>query len=134
MKVRVNILLLAVVMVVAVVGLGVPSAHAIKPFRDAFVAKYVKPDSHDPAAVAFATACKQAKCNICHAGKDKKKRNPYGDQLAKLLDKATDKDNQDKINQALEQVAAMKVQPNDAQSSTFGELIQHGKLPGAKAK
>ncbi len=134
MIMRVKNLLLAVAMVVTVVGLGVPSAHAIKPFRDAFVAKYVPSDSHDPGTMAFAAACKEAKCNICHAGGNKKKRNPYGQQLAKLLNKETDKDNKNKINQALEQVAAMKADPNDAHSLTFGELIRHGKLPGAKAK
>jgi hypothetical protein len=131
---RVNILLLVVAMVIAVVGVGVPSAQAIKPFKDAFVAKYVQPDGHGPETKAFAAACKDAKCNICHAGKNKKNRNPYGQQLAKLLKKETDEDNQEKINQALEQVAAMKADPNDAHSLTFGELIRHGKLPGAKAK
>ena len=110
------------------------SALAIKPFKDAFEAKYVKADSKDPAAVAFAAACKQAKCTICHVGKNKKQRNPYGQQLAKLLNKETDKDNKEKINQALEQVAAIKVNPNNADSPTFGDLIQKGKLPGVKAK
>ncbi len=135
MTMRLKSLLPAAAITAAVVGLGVPSAHAIKPFKDAFEAKYVKSDSQDPAAVAFAAACKQAKCTICHApGKNKKIRNPYGQQLAKLLHKETDKDNKEKINRALEQVAAIKVNPNDAHSPTFGALIQQGKLPGGKGK
>jgi hypothetical protein len=134
MTIRLKSLLPAAAIAVAVVGLGVPSAHAIKPFKDAFEAKYVQTDSKDPAAMAFAAACKQAKCTICHAGKNKKIRNSYGQQLAKLLHKETDKDNKEKINQALEQVAAIKVNPSDAHSPTFGALIEQGKLPGAKAK
>jgi cytochrome c2 len=131
---RLKSVLPAVAIVATVIGLCAPSALAIKPFKDAFEAKYVKSDSKDPAAAAFAAACKQAKCTICHVGRNKKQRNPYGQQLAKLLNKETDKDNKEKISQALEQVAAIKINPNDANSPTFGALIQQGKLPGAKAK
>jgi 16S rRNA G1207 methylase RsmC len=134
MTMRLKSVVPAVVIVAVVVGLGTRSALAIKPFKDAFVAKYVKSDSKDPAAVAFAAACNKAKCTICHVGKNKKIRNSYGQQLAKLLHKETDQDNKEKINQALEQVAAIKVNPSSADSPTFGDLIQKGKLPGVKAK
>ena len=93
MTIRMKSLLPAAAIVAAAVGLGTPSALAIKPFKDAFEAKYVKTDDKNPAAMAFAAACKEAKCTICHVGGNKKNRNPYGQQLAKLLHKETDKDN-----------------------------------------
>jgi hypothetical protein len=58
----------------------------------------------------------------------------YGQELAKLLHKETDHDNNAKINEALEQVAAMKVEPNNTHSPTFGAMIELGKLPGGKRK
>lgn len=107
-------------------------ARAIKPFKDGFEAKYVKPDSKAPADAALAAAVKQAKCTICHMGKSKKQRNPYGAQLAKLLNRERDKDDKAKIEQALEKVAAMKSDPSDPKAPTFGERISQGKLPAAK--
>jgi len=117
----------------AAVGLSflAQPAWAIKPFKDAFEEKYVKADSKAPAEAALATAAKEAKCGICH-GKSKKDRNAYGAELDKLLDKDQDKDNKQKIADALDKVAGMKSNPKDAKSPTFGEVIAKGKLPCAK--
>jgi hypothetical protein len=99
-------------------------AFAIKQFADEFKAVYVKDGT--PLAAEVETA----KCNVCHKGKSKKDRNVYGDALAKLLDKKEDKDNKDKIRQALETVAKESSNPADAAAPTFGGLIEQGKLPG----
>ena len=107
-----------------------PSAQAIKPFKDGFTAKYVKPDSTDPAEQLFAEAVATAKCNVCHVGKSKKNRNPYGIQLAELLNKSTDKDNKERIQAAFDKVAAIKADPDNPDAPTFGQLIAAGKLPG----
>jgi hypothetical protein len=101
-------------------------AFAIKPFADEFKALYVKDGT------PLAAEVENAKCNVCHVGKSKKDRNAYGEALAALLDKKEDKDNKDKIRQALEAVAA---KPSGAAGSpTFGDLIKEGKLPGGPAE
>jgi hypothetical protein len=113
---------------------NVPSAHAIKNFKDQFEEKYVKADSSEPKDVAFREAVDKAKCMICHEGKSKKGRNTYGRALSKLLNKDTDADNRDKIVEALDKVASLKVDPRNPQSPAFGDLIRQGKLPGGGAK
>jgi hypothetical protein len=101
-------------------------AFAIKQFADEFKALYVKDGT------PLAAEVEKAKCNVCHVGKNKKDRNAYGEALAALLDKKEDKDNKDKIRQALEAVAA---KPSGAAGSpTFGDLIKEGKLPGGPAE
>jgi len=109
-------------------------ALAIPPFWAQFEAKYVKKDATDEKQKAFAATLVETKCNVCHIkGKEKKERNAYGMELAKLLNKKDfspermkaepDKANQE-IQAALDKVAAMK------SSFTFGELITVGALPG----
>ena len=105
-------------------GGPVREAYAIKQFADEFKAVYVKDGT------PLAAAVEEAKCNVCHVGKSKKDRNAYGEALAKLLDKKEDKDNKDKIRQALETVAKESSKPADAAAPTFGALIEQGKLPG----
>ncbi len=70
--------------------------YAIKPFSDEFTAKYVKKDEQRKKDQDFAKLVEETKCLVCHMGKSKKDRNPYGVELAKLLDNKTDKDNKDK--------------------------------------
>lgn len=111
---------------VAVLAFTASQAHAIPNFQKQFLAKYVEGNSN----AEFVAAVKEAKCNVCHKGKKKKDRNAYGMELSKLLDKKEDKDNVDKIQEALDKVAAMKSDPKDEKSPTFGELIKEGKLPG----
>jgi tRNA(Ile2) C34 agmatinyltransferase TiaS len=91
-------------------GLSAQSAYAVKPFLDAFKAKY-------PNVSGAATAG----CNVCHvAGADKKERNAYGAALAALIKKADAKDAA-KIDGALEKVAK--------DNAKFGENLKAGKLP-----
>ena len=104
---------------------------AVKEFKDAFQAKYVKPDSTAASDVALAQAFRQASCTVCHAGGDNKKiRNDYGKQLAKRLSKE-DKKDKAKIQAALDAIAKLKSKPSDPKSPTFGEKIANGKLPAA---
>lgn len=107
-----------------VLGSAAREAFAIKQFADEFKAVYFKDGT------PLAAAVESAKCNVCHKGKSKKDRNAYGEALAKLLDKKEDKDNKDKIRQALETVAKESSNPADASAPTFGALIEEGKLPG----
>ncbi|HEY1600791.1 MAG TPA: hypothetical protein VGG64_14375 [Pirellulales bacterium] len=114
-----------------VLGVSLNTAYAIKPFKDEFDAKYVK-DSNN---AEFVEAVKKANCNLCHGknaeGKDDKKvRNAYGMALDKLLDKKEDAKNKEKIQAALDTVAAEKSNPDNPNAPTFGELIKQGKLPG----
>jgi cytochrome c2 len=119
---------------VMVLGLAIPQAKAIGPFKDGFNALYVKADSSDAKDKAFAQQVAKARCNVCHVGEDKEQRNTYGKELAKLLDRKKDKADKAKIQAALKKVAAMKSNASDPSSPTFGELIQQGKLPGVGAK
>ena len=99
-------------------------AFAIKQFSDQFKELYVKEGT--PLAVAV----ESAKCNVCHKGKSKKDHNSYGIALEKLLDKKADKDNVEKIREALETVSKETSNPDDPAAPTFGDLIEEGKLPG----
>ncbi|MDH3772264.1 MAG: hypothetical protein OET79_14920, partial [Nitrospirota bacterium] len=124
-----------------VIGLsGTNQVHAIPPFWAEFQAKYVKKDATDDKAKEFAKIAAAAKCNVCHIKDEKKtERNPYGVALAKLLDKKKfskerlekEKEQATKeIHEALDKVAEQKSIADKDDSSTFGELIESGKLPG----
>lgn len=118
--------------VLGMIGFTATPAVAVKEFKDAFRARYVKPDSRVANDVALANAFSKASCGVCHAGnEDKKIRNAYGKQLAKLLSKE-DKKNMAKIQNALDAVAKLKSNPSDPASPTFGENIARGKLPASK--
>jgi hypothetical protein len=119
------------VVAISLFWLADSSAKAMKPFRDEFMAKYVKPDSADAKEKAFAEAVQAAKCNVCHQGKSKKERNAYGRALNKFLSE-DDAENKEKIRAALDKAAAMKSNTDDPKSPTFGELIKAGKLPGGE--
>lgn len=95
--------------VVLGLSLTANSAFAVKPFLDAFTAKY-------PNVSGAATA----KCNVCHEGSDKKNRNAYGKALSELVKKTDAKDTA-KINSALDKVAA--------DNAKFGDNLKAGKLP-----
>ena len=129
---KVTICCCAAVVPVLVLALAVQPAYAVKAFSDQFKAKYVKEDSKDKADQDFAKLVDEAKCNVCHMGKSKKDRNPYGVELAKLLDKKEDKDNKEKIQGVLAKVEKLPVNPKDKKSPTFGDLIKEGKLPGGE--
>ncbi len=115
-----------------VLALVVGPVAAIPPFFNEFKAKYADPDGSDEqqALAEQIEGLKQMqRCNICHEGKDKKKRNVYGEALAELLDKKEDKDNKEKIQESLDIVAEIKVDPKDEKSPTYGDLLKEGKLP-----
>jgi hypothetical protein len=120
-------------------GLLASTAQSRPQYFKEFREKYVKPDG-SPDEQAFAAEVKSAKCLVCHEGTSKKDRNSYGKELAKLLKPEdapanfkgeTDKT---KINEALEKVAEMHVDPNDPKSPTYGDLIKEGKLPAGEKK
>ena len=115
---------LALVALTIAFGASAREAFAIKQFADEFKEVYVKEGT------PLAAEVEEAKCNVCHKGKSKKDRNAYGEALAKLLDKKEDKDNKDKIRQALEAVAKESSDPSKPDAPTFGDLIAAGKLPG----
>ncbi len=66
-------------------------------------------------------------CAVCHEGDDKKKRNNYGEALAKNITKM-EKD-EAKIKEAFEKTAKEKSAVKD---KTFGDLLKDGKLPASK--
>ena len=127
-------LLVGVPVFLAVLWLTASPAEAIKNFQKNFVTKYVKTRDGDSKQVAqkkamLAKTIEKAKCNICHEGRHKKKRNAYGEELAKLLDKKADARNTKKIIKALEKVGKARSDPKDRKSLTFADLIRQGKLP-----
>jgi hypothetical protein len=129
---KVTICCFAATILALVFGVAIQPAHAIKPFSDEFKGKYVKEDSKEKKDQDFAKLVGETKCNVCHLGKSKKDRNPYGVELSKLLDKKADKANKDKIQSVLAKVEKLPVNAKDKKSPTFGELIKAGKLPGGK--
>ncbi len=117
--------------------------YAMPPFYKEFQAKFINPDADDEKAKQFAKialAEETGQCLICHV-KDQEKtvRNPFGAALAELLDKdnfkqarldAEPEKVKQEIQEALDKVAALKVDPAKDDSPTFGELIAQGRLPG----
>jgi hypothetical protein len=101
-------------------------AAAILQFNKVFVAKYATDNENEE----FVKAVKKARCWVCHQGKKRTNHNPYGVHLVEMLDKKEDKDNEEKIVEALDKVAKMHVDPKDDKSPTYGDLIAKGTLPG----
>ncbi len=119
---------LALTAAVIVASAAAPAA-AVPAFREQFRAKYIKPDSNNPQDIALRDAFDGAGCNLCHVGEDRTNRNAYGRALATLVSRKTDTRNKEKIQAALDKVAAMKSRPEDPRSPSFGEIIASGKLP-----
>jgi hypothetical protein len=109
-------------------SLSANRASAVKPFLDQFKAKYTKPEGTEEEK-QFAALVEKTGCNVCHEGKNRKNRNPYGVALSKLL-KKTDQKNKEKIQQSLDKVAEEK----SADGATYGELISEHKLPAGEPK
>lgn len=118
--------------VAALATSGAQTARAIAPFKKEFDNKYVKKSPETAEEKSLAEAAKTAKCNVCHAGKSKKTRNPYGAALAEILDKKKDAKNVDKIRAALDTVAEHPSDKNNPNSPKYGDLIKQGKLPGGE--
>ena len=90
------------------------TAQARPNYRKVFLKKYPKVKD-----------AKKAKCNICHMGKKKKPRNPYGKVLEKLI-KKKEKDTK-KIDAGLKKAEKLKLNKKD--KKTIGEILKEGKLP-----
>ena len=110
---------------------------AFPPFKKSFQEKYV---TEGPANLK--TAFKEVKCNVCHQGKKKKPRNPYGIELSKHLDhdvikewrSTKDKDLKKELKQKILDGLAKayeKVEEVESPSGegTYGERIKKGLLP-----
>ena len=121
-------LMLAICMLVTV-GFARP-ASAIMQFHKEFIKLYVGDDANPESDLAKLIKDKKKKCLVCHQGKKKKNRNPYGEELSKLLDKKKDKKDIEKIVAALKKVEAMPSNPDDSSSKTYGEILAAGELPG----
>ncbi len=130
MQKAIGVLVVAAIAFAGLLSIQVGTVQAVPPFKKEFDKLYIKKDSTDPAEKSLATAVDKVKCNVCHKGKDKKMRNAYGEELAKLLDKKADAKNPQKIIEALEKVAEMPSNADDKSSLKFGELLKEGKLPG----
>jgi hypothetical protein len=113
---------------------------ALTQFKTAFQKKYVDDNGNE----AFKAAFTKATCNTCHIDKKvKKERNPYGDEIAKLIDGSADarlkaatkqgpaaraeelKKLLEEFDKALDEVAKMK----NADGELYGDRIEAGKLP-----
>lgn len=124
--------LVAVLGAAALIVCRVESASAMPPFKKAFDARYVKPDSDNEAEKALAAGVKKVNCNVCHMGKTKKMRNAYGQALSQFV--AKNEKDPAKIDEALTKVAAVKSDPDNENSPTFGELLEKGQLPAGSAE
>jgi hypothetical protein len=146
---RLGCFLLCAAVMFAVFHAAQRSAMAIPPFKNEFEAVYVKENPATPQETALAEAAMATtgKCWVCHVnmsnrgekGLGKKIRNNYGKALSQLLKKedfgserrAEEPDKvKAEIQEAMKKVEAMKSDPDNADSPTFGELMAAGKLPG----
>lgn len=102
---------------VALVQFGDATAHARPQYSKAFAAEY--PDFQ---------VDKDSRCNVCHVGMDKKKRNDYGAAVGKALGAKNVKD-AGAVKTGLETAAGEK---SNVDGKTWGELIKENKLPITK--
>lgn len=127
---------LIVVVMMSILVSGALPALAIKPLNDQFKAKYVD----DKATAGFKTAIEEAKCNVCHVGGDKKKRNPFGEAFEKQMKKdnfpfADLKKNPkdlpkyaDRLNDIFKKIEDEK--SGDKEKRTFAERMKADLSPG----
>jgi hypothetical protein len=115
----------------------ITQADAMKPFKDAFDAKYVTPAND----AAFTAASKQAGCFVCHAkGEKKDVRNAYGEALAAQIPgnakqrmqtagAAGAKAEMEKLLRELNDAFAKVEAEKSADGTTYGDLLKQHKLP-----
>jgi hypothetical protein len=105
-----------------------PKASAIVAFKREFQKLYITKDTDEE----FAKLVKSNKtgCFVCHQGKNRKHRNPYGAELSKLLDKKEDAKDVKKIIASLRKVEKMHTDRDDEESPAYGDLIKESKFPG----
>lgn len=106
-----------------------PRALAIVAFKKEFEKLYLT----DKSSEEFRKTVKSNKtgCFVCHQGKkSRKNHNPYGTELAKLLDMKKHAKDKEAIVAALKKVEVMHTKKDDEKSPTYGDLIKDNKLPG----
>ncbi len=104
-------------------------AVAVKPFYDEFKKDYL--DTAKDKKFAEMVDKGSEKCLICHQGKNKKNRNAFGKEVAKLLTKK-DAKNTEKMDAAFKKVLAMHVDPKNEKSETYMDRLNAGEWPGGK--
>jgi hypothetical protein len=119
---------------VLLADLGPRTASSRPQYAKEFAEHYhAKADSDKAEEKALFEAVDKAKCSVCHEGQNRKNRNAYGKELAKLFSPPNEKKNE-KIDEVFDKVSEMHIDPNDSKSPTYGELIKHGKLPASESK
>jgi hypothetical protein len=126
------------------------SADARPEFKRYFDQKYFPAKGEK---TAMQSAYTVSSCNFCHIGgstdEERKNRNVFGQALAKRLTKKDAEDlsfankpknpdafkkAEEKVLKGLEAVEKEHIDPKDAKSPTFGDLLKEGKLPKSPAK
>ena len=106
-------------------------ASAVPKFFEVFKKEYLEP--HKDKKFAEAVGKADVKCLVCHQGKkNKKARNVFGNEMAKLLDRKKDLKDDKKISASLKKVLAMRVDPKDEKSETYLDRLMHSKWPAGE--
>ena len=123
---------LALLVVLASSCLDESFALAVVQYHKEFVKVYVDPDATVETELSKLVKDRKIRCLICHQGKKKKNCNKYGEHFRELLDRKKDAKNSEKIVAALRKVEQRRIDPDDKERRTYGELLAAGKLPGGK--
>ena len=105
-------------------------AFAILQFSKVFKKDYL--DNHADKKFAAEASKAPNSCMVCHQGKNRKHRNAFGQEVAKLLDKKKDAKDEAKISASIKKVLAMHVDPKDEKSETYLDRVKAGKYPGGE--
>ena len=101
------------------------SASALPPFNKEWMAKYNAGEAN--------AEFKEARCNVCHAGDNKKMKNEYGKAVGKYLTKAkyqAVKDDEAAAKKYILEGLQKAEGDKGGAGKSYGELIKAGKLPG----
>ncbi len=74
------------------------------------------------------TGAAEAKCDVCHAGKDKKMRNAFGNDYGMILNAKNSKD----VEQIKKALKGVEAKPSKVAGKTYGDLLKEGKLPAGE--
>lgn len=114
---------------------GSRSALGFVEFHKQWVEMYIDADDDSEEAAEYEKLVAKGKfrCLVCHQGKKKDNRNPYGKHFEKLLTKEDKKDTE-KIIAALKEVGEMPVDPeadvDDPDTETYNDRIAKKEFPG----
>ncbi len=122
------------------VSFAAPSVFGLAPFKKAFQEKYIDKSDNEELQAKF----KKAGCNTCHIkGESKKKRNSYGEELAKLIDgdanarikeagqagKEARKAETEIILKELDKAFETVANKESKSKVKYGDFLKQGKLP-----